>query len=141
MFFPIQNALGHGHSYAEFSCTSSIFRKFLDTETYFQSLEKINEVSYTIIVTPPITEEITDLIQHTANKPIQSKSCHFDRFVLQTVKKEERSCQFVWRTVILNLIQSPRDSSRAECQCGCFMTRARQIQVSINHRAHHDLEE
>ncbi len=39
---------------------------------------------------------------------------------------------------------SPRDSSslsRAGCQCVCFMTRARQLQVSINHRAHHDLQE
>ncbi|CAM4671243.1 unnamed protein product [Leuciscus chuanchicus] len=37
--------------------------------------------------------------------------------------------------------ESPRESSsasRAECRCGCFMTRARQLQVSINNRAHHD---
>lgn len=38
-------------------------------------------------------------------------------------------------------IESPHESSsasRAECHCGCFMTRARQLQVSINNRAHHD---
>lgn len=65
----------------------------------------------------------------TTNKPIQTKPCHFRLFVLQTVKKEERTCQFVFIENRYSQFdtQSPRDSSsasRAECQCGCFMTRA-----------------